>query len=208
MVSVENLLKTKYYIGYSSLRYKMSVKDFKNVPMEELSMVEIASEILKENKQKEMKFDDLFSQVKSIVGDRGADQIATFYTDLNIDGSFISLGDNKWGLRSWYPIDSIDEALHEIDDTVDEEIVAKPVKKPTTNNFDDDDVIDYNDDDPEDDNLDAVVVEDDEESPEDEAAIVEDIDDDEDAEDVATDMNLTEVDEEDLDDLGDDDEEK
>lgn len=185
----------------------MSVKDFKNVPVDELSMAEIASEILKENNQKEMKFDDLFSQVKSIVGDRGTNQMATFYTDLNIDGSFISLGDNKWGLRSWYPIDSIDEALHEIDDTVDEEIAAKPVKKAATNNFDDDDVIDYNDDDPEDDNLDAVVVENDEETPEDEAAIVEDIDEDDDEEDVAADMNLTEVDEEDLDDV-DDDEEK
>ena len=178
----------------------MSVKDFKNVPVDELSMVEIASEILKENNQNEMKFDDLFSQVKSIVGDRGDDQIATFFTDLNTDGSFISLGDNKWGMRAWYPIDSIDEALHEIDESVDEEVAVKPVKKAVAKNNLDDDVIDYNDDDPEDDNLDAVVVDEDGENPEDEEAIVEDIDDeDDDDEDVAADMNLTEVDEDDLD---------
>lgn len=180
----------------------MSVKDFKDVQVDELSMVEIASEILKENNQNEMKFDDLFSQVKAIVGDRGDDQMAIFFTDLNTDGSFISLGDNKWGMRAWYPIDSIDEALHEIDESADEEIVAKPVKKTTAKNSNfEDDVIDYNDDDPEDDDLDAVVVDEDGENPEDEEAIVEDIDDDDDDEDedVAADMNLTEVDQDDLD---------
>ena len=38
-------------------------------------------------------------------------KIAQFYTDLNIDGRFINLGENRWGLRSWYPYEQIDEDL-------------------------------------------------------------------------------------------------
>ena len=38
-------------------------------------------------------------------------KIAQFYTDLNIDGRFINLGENRWGLRSWYPYEQIDEEI-------------------------------------------------------------------------------------------------
>jgi len=78
-------------------------------------------------------------------------RMARFYTDLNIDGSFISLGDNRWGLRAWYPIDSIDE---EIATSMEDEEVKKPRKKrKKVNAFGSDDLIDYNDDDPEDEEL-------------------------------------------------------
>ena len=59
-------------------------------------------------------FSDLVNQIQNYLGKSDSeirDQLAQFYTDLNIDGSFISLGDNRWGLRSWYPIDSIDEEV-------------------------------------------------------------------------------------------------
>jgi len=79
-------------------------------------------------------------------------RMTRFYTDLNIDGSFISLGDNRWGLRDWYPIDSIDE---EIATSMEDEEVKKPRKKrKKVNAFgSEDDLIDYNDDDPEDEEL-------------------------------------------------------
>ena len=38
-------------------------------------------------------------------------KIAQFYTDLNIDGRFINLGENRWGLRNWYPYEQIDEEI-------------------------------------------------------------------------------------------------
>jgi DNA-directed RNA polymerase subunit delta len=195
----------------------MAVKDFNGVPADELSMVEVARSILTDNKEKAEKFTDLYKQVESVVGARGDDQIAQFYTDLNTDGSFISLGENQWALRSWYPIDSINESIHEIDDSEEEKPASKPKKKSVNvfaDDSEDDDVIDYNDDDPEDQDLDKVTVSDDEESPEDEEKVVEEIDDDEDDDlddddSAPADMALSEIaDDDDLDDLGDGDEEK
>ncbi len=95
-----------------------------------------------------MPFADLANAVQAYLGDSNKeirDRLSQFYTDLNIDGSFISLGDNLWGLRTWYPYESIDEAtVH----TEEDEDRPKRKKRRKVNAFladasDDDDVIDY-----------------------------------------------------------------
>lgn len=163
----------------------MAITQFEGQNKSELSMIEVARAILSD-RHETMAFSDLLNEVQSFTGktdDEIRARLAQFYTDLNIDGSFISLGDNVWGLRSWYPIDSIDEAVHL--DLEEEEATAKPKKKRKKINAfladvaDDDDVIDYNDDDPEDDDFGAVETSKDE----DEDAEVADDDSDDDSDD-------------------------
>ena len=117
-------------------------------------MVEVAHAIL-EAKNEVLDFNQLLVEIQEYMelSDEALESRMTrFYTDLNIDGSFISLGDNRWGLRDWYPIDSIDE---EIATSMEDEEVKKPRKKrKKVNAFgSEDDLIDYNDDDPEDEEL-------------------------------------------------------
>ena len=116
-------------------------------------MVEVAHAIL-EVKNEVLDFNQLLVEIQEYMelSDEALESRMTrFYTDLNIDGSFISLGDNRWGLRAWYPIDSIDE---EIATSMEDEEVKKPRKKrKKVNAFGSDDLIDYNDDDPEDEEL-------------------------------------------------------
>jgi DNA-directed RNA polymerase subunit delta len=79
----------------------------------EMSMVEIAFEILQNEKQP-IQFYDLVKQIAEIKGlskTAVENRIAYFYTDMNIDGRFVSLGDNKWGLKTWYPVESSEEEL-------------------------------------------------------------------------------------------------
>ncbi|GAD17530.1 DNA-directed RNA polymerase subunit delta [Lentilactobacillus otakiensis] len=132
----------------------MELEVFKGQNKNELSMIEVAHAILAQRGDT-MPFADLANAVQAYLGDSNKeirDRLSQFYTDLNIDGSFISLGDNLWGLRTWYPYESIDEAtVH----TEEDEDRPKRKKRRKVNAFladasDDDDVIDYDDDDPED----------------------------------------------------------
>ena len=134
-------------------RGTVKLTELDGINKNELSMIEVAHEIL-ETTGEVLDFDDLLLRVQEYLGLSKKEldsKMTRFYTNLNVDGSFISLGDNRWGLRSWYPIDSIDE---EILSTIDEdEVQVRRKKRKKLNAFatsEDDDVIDYNDDDPED----------------------------------------------------------
>lgn len=164
----------------------MEINIFEGVNRSELSMIEVAHAIL-EQRSDVMEFSDLVNQIQTYLGKSDSeirDSLAQFYTDLNIDGSFISLGDNRWGLRSWYAIDSIDEEVNHGIDEEDEDTPRKR-KRKKVNAFisDDEDAIDYNDDDPED--TDLVDDEDDKE--------LYDDDDDEDEEIAAYNSDLQEI---------------
>ncbi len=187
----------------------LELEKFKDANRNELSMVEVAHAILSQ-KGDVMAFADLTNAIQEYLGKSDQeirDRLAQFYTDLNVDGSFISLGDNLWGLRSWYPFESIDEALVHSED---EEETRPRKKRKKVNAFladatDDDDVIDYNDDDPEDVDLDDDYDDDDDEDRELKAYSkdLSDIDDPEDEEDDLPDGiegQLTELSDADLED--------
>lgn len=146
----------------------MELKQFTGINKEELSMIEVAHAIL-ENKGSIVDFADLLVAIQEYLGFNDSEletRMTRFYTDINIDGRFISLGDNRWGLRAWYAIDEIDEEI--ITSAEEEETPKRKLKKKRKLNAfaDSDDMIDYNDDDPED--IDGIYDEEDDSFDEDE----------------------------------------
>ena len=121
-------------------------------------MIEIARAILESRgRDHEMYFNDLVNEIQNYLEKSNSEireALPLFYTELNVDGSFIPLGDNKWGLRSWYAIDEVDEEIIALEET-DEDEEPKKRKKKRVNAFmdGDEDAIDYNADDPEDEDV-------------------------------------------------------
>lgn len=138
--------------------YWLDLDIFKGQKKSELSMIEVAHAILSQ-KGEPVPFADIVNAIQTYLEKSDQEvrsRLSQFYTDLNIDGRFISLGENVWGLREWYPYDSVDE---EVNHPEDEEGAPRRKRRKKVNAFladadDDDDVIDYNDDDPEDDDFD------------------------------------------------------
>lgn len=128
----------------------MKLASLQGYKKNELSMIEVAHAILEERGEV-MSFNDLLVAVQDYLelsDEQLERRMSVFYTEINIDGSFISLGDNRWGLRSWYAIDSIDE---EIVSAFEEEIPVRRKKRKKLNAFiTSEDDVDYSNDDPED----------------------------------------------------------
>ena len=193
----------------------MALTQLGNHPKEELALVEIATAILSEHKTV-MPFSSLVEEIQDFLAvdaETFQSRLSQFYTDLNTDGSFISLGNNEWGLRAWYPVDAIDESIHEIDDDDDAPKRKKAAKKVNVfaDSAADDDVIDYNNDDTEDEDFGEVTEEETDVDVDDSEVEVEDDEEEEIAvgDDETIDDNLTELTgTNDLDDLSDGDIEK
>lgn len=129
----------------------LELKQFAGENKSDLSMIEVAQAIL-ENKGAAMAFADIVNEIQQYLNKTDQEireHLPQFYTDLNDDGDFISLGENVWGLRTWYPYDSVDEEVNHPEDAED----VKTPKIKRVNAFldddeddDDEDVIDYDDD--------------------------------------------------------------
>ncbi len=81
--------------------------------LKELSFVEKAYTILSRHK-KTMPFRDIMNQISSMQGltkEQINSRIAQCYTDINIDGRFMTGQDNQWGLKSWYAVDQMEEEI-------------------------------------------------------------------------------------------------
>jgi len=124
---------------------------FKDQNKDELSLIEVAYEILNNNKKEVMNFSDIINEIQDYLGKSDTDikeALPQFYTDLNNDGSFLSLGENVWGLRKWYPYDSVDEEVNHPEDNGTENThkAAQKVNAFLSDDDVDDDVVDYDDD--------------------------------------------------------------
>ncbi|HEO8419294.1 DNA-directed RNA polymerase subunit delta [Niallia sp. Marseille-Q9988] len=121
----------------------MSVDKYTKEELKEMALIDVAYEIMNGGKTP-YAFNELMNEVAKLVElteEEVNEKIAQFYTDVNIDGRFLSLGDNRWGLRLWYPVDKSEE---------DVVTVTKPkkkkAKKAADDDFDDFDSIDEEDD--------------------------------------------------------------
>ena len=129
----------------------MKFDKFKDQNKDELSLIEVAYEILNENNKQVMNFSDIVNEIQDFLGrtdEQVKESLPQFYTDLNNDGSFLSLGENVWGLRKWYPYDSVDEEVNHPEDNGTENAhkAAQKVNAFLSEDDDDDDVVDYDDD--------------------------------------------------------------
>ena len=100
---------------------KLELKQFEDKHIDEIAMIDVAKAIL-EQKGEVMTFTDILEEVSKFLKISKKElerRIPQFYTDINVDGEFISLGENSWGLRTWYPVDSIDEVLTHENDELD-----------------------------------------------------------------------------------------
>ena len=138
----------------------MGLADFKDVDRNELSMIEVAHAILEDHGER-MAFADIVNEVQQYLhksDEEIRERLPQFYTDMNTDGRFISMGENVWALRTWFKYEAIDEEVDHPEDDGDEASTRKHHKK--VNAFlattEGDDVIDYENDDPEDEDMDSV----------------------------------------------------
>jgi DNA-directed RNA polymerase subunit delta len=123
----------------------MGLEQYSPEELKEMSMLEVAYLVF-QGKSQAITFRELLDEVVSILELSKAevnDKVAQFYTDINVDGRFMCIGEAGWGLRSWYPYDQIDEEVT---------TPIKPKKKKSKKKkavADDLDVLDYDDEDEE-----------------------------------------------------------
>ncbi len=80
----------------------------------EMAMIDLAHLILSESKEP-IYYQDLIGKVmelKQVSQEEINQQLARVYTEMNIDARFACIGDNAWGLRSWYPVDALVDAAN------------------------------------------------------------------------------------------------
>jgi DNA-directed RNA polymerase subunit delta len=123
----------------------LSLAQYTKEQLEEMSLIDMAYVIIESNNKETVAFTDIMDIIVAATGLKEKEvraRIAQFYTEMNLDGRFLCMGDNKWGLRSWYPVEQAEE------DTITQ---IKPKKKKAKKLKDDDDFdLDYDDTDDED----------------------------------------------------------
>ena len=150
----------------------MNIREMTKEQLFEESMIDIAYAVLAERKEPLtlLQLMDAIRKLNGVTERVMRTKLQQFYTDMNIDGRFLAINDNRWGLREWYPVDQIEV------ETAPVVKVRKKKKKKAL--LEDDDIIDDEDDEDElfDEEFDELIDEDDDED--------EDDDDDEEEEEV------------------------
>ncbi|KIX91335.1 DNA-directed RNA polymerase subunit delta [Staphylococcus microti] len=91
----------------------MKLQDYTQEMMDEKSFIDMAYTLLSEQNETMNLYDiiDSFKRIGHYEDAEIENRVVQFYTDLNTDGRFLSVGDNVWGLRDWYSVDDIEEKI-------------------------------------------------------------------------------------------------
>ena len=124
--------------------------------LQEESLIDLAFAIL-EDKKNSLTLKELFDEIQHYNGltdEEMASRKPQFYTDMNIDGRFLAIAENQWGLREWYPVEQIEEESaptvkvrkkkdkvkdNELDDLDEDEIIFEEEFDEFVEDDDDDD---------------------------------------------------------------------
>ncbi|MGB3261108.1 DNA-directed RNA polymerase subunit delta [Paenisporosarcina sp.] len=118
----------------------MKFREMTTEQLSEESFIDLGYAILEE-KHESLTLQELLDEIKKLNHFTDAqmkERMLQYYTDMNIDGRFLAISENRWGLREWYPVEQIEE---ETAPTV------KVRKKKAKAAVDEDDLEDDSDDD-------------------------------------------------------------
>ncbi|HZG15439.1 MAG TPA: DNA-directed RNA polymerase subunit delta [Candidatus Bathyarchaeia archaeon] len=121
--------------------------------LSEMALVDIAYEILVETKRP-YNFRELMDEIsvlRNLSNEEKMGMIAQVYTEVNIDGRFVCIGENTWGLKRWYSTDAVEESQEGggkkkkivLDDDFDDDY---ELEEELVEDFEDDDVAVFEDD--------------------------------------------------------------
>ncbi|WP_199171334.1 DNA-directed RNA polymerase subunit delta [Sporosarcina sp. P18a] len=118
----------------------MNIHDMTKEELLEESLINITHQVLTERRES-LTLAELMEEFRKLTGITENElkaKLLQFYTDLNIDGRFLAIQDNRWGLREWYPVDQIEEETAPV--------VKVRKKKKKKKDYDEDDIEDEDDD--------------------------------------------------------------
>ncbi len=119
------------------------------------SMVDVAYSVLKEG-NKQYSFKELFEEVATKLefsDEEKLNRISKFYTNLSLDGRFVTVGNNEWDLRENQTYDKVHIDMNDVYSDLDESYESnqetedlEEEKAANGDESDDDDVSGVNDD--------------------------------------------------------------
>ncbi|XKH50368.1 DNA-directed RNA polymerase subunit delta [Chryseomicrobium palamuruense] len=89
----------------------MNFREMTKEQLQEESLINLAFTLLTDRREA-LELQDLFKAIQDVSGYTDAEmeeKKLQFYTDMNIDGRFLATSEYQWGLREWYPVDTIEE---------------------------------------------------------------------------------------------------
>ncbi|MBG9787750.1 DNA-directed RNA polymerase subunit delta [Brevibacillus laterosporus] len=88
------------------------LQQYNEEKLQEIAMVDIAYEILRET-NRPYNFRELMNEIailRKLTEEQLMAVIAQVYTEVNIDGRFVCIGENTWGLKRWYATEAVEES--------------------------------------------------------------------------------------------------